>query len=108
MSVATVSVTAARGAGRTLDYLLERPRAVLVTLAGAQLVATLALAFRIEHNGWVYYHGGDQIWFTSTGWLLGSLELTPTDSSYLWPFVQAPLTWLTGPTFVQVLPALVS
>ena len=107
MSVATVSVTAARGAGRTLDYLLERPRAVIATLVGTQIAATILLALRIDHNGWVYYQGGDQIWFTSTGWLLGRLELAPTDSSYLWPFVQAPITWLTGPTFVQVLPVLV-
>ena len=107
MSVATASLTAARGAGRTLDSLLERPRTVLGTLAGAQIAATMALALRIEHNGWVYYQGGDQIWFATTGWLLGRLELAPTESSYLWPLVQAPITWLTGPTYVQVLPALV-
>jgi hypothetical protein len=108
MSVATSSLAAARGAGRTLDYLLERPRTVLATLAGLQIAATLALALRVEHNGWVYFHGGDQIWFTSTGWLLGRLEVPPTEASYLWPLVQAPITWLTGPTYVQVLPALVA
>jgi hypothetical protein len=107
MSVATASLTAARGAGRTLDYLLERPLTVLGTLVGAQIAATVALALRVEHNGWVYYQGGDQIWFTTTGWLYGRLELAPTESSYLWPLVQAPITWLTGPTFLQVLPALV-
>ena len=107
MSVATVSLTAARGAGRTLDYLLERPRTVVATLVGAQIAATIALALRVEHNGWVYYQGGDQIWFTTTGWLAGTLQLAPTEASYLWPLVQAPITWLTGPTFVQVLPALV-
>jgi hypothetical protein len=107
VSVATSSLAAARGAGRTLDGLLERPRTVLVSLAGAQAAATLALALRVEHNGWVYFQGGDQIWFSSTGWLLGRLQVAPTESSYLWPLVQAPFTWLTGPTYVQVLPALV-
>ena len=107
MSVATTSLSAARGAGRTLDQLLERPRTVLATLAGAQIAATLALALRVEHNGWVYFQGGDQIWFTSTGWMLGGLELAPTEASYLWPLVQAPFTWLTGSTYVQVLPVLV-
>jgi hypothetical protein len=107
MSVATTSLTAARWSGRTLDSLLERPRTVLATLAGAQIAFTVALALRVEHNGWVYYQGGDQIWFTSTGWLLGRLELAPTEASYLWPLVQAPITWLTGPTYVQALPALV-
>jgi hypothetical protein len=107
MSVATASLEAARGAGRTLDRLLERPRTVLATLAGAQIAATLALAYRVEHNGWVYFQGGDQIWFSTTGWLLGRLQLAPTEASYLWPLVEAPITWLTGPTYVQVLPALV-
>jgi hypothetical protein len=80
---------------------------VLATLAGAQIAATLALALRVQHNGWVYFQGGDQIWFSSTGWLLGRLEVAPTETSYLWPLVQAPVTWATGPTYVQVLPALV-
>jgi hypothetical protein len=108
MSVATTSLTAARGAGRTLDHLLERPRVVLGTLVGVQIAATVALALRVEHNGWVYFQGGDQIWFTTSGWLLGRLQLAPTEASYLWPLVQAPFTWLTGSTYVQVLPALVA
>jgi hypothetical protein len=107
MSATTSSLAAARSAGRTLDRLLERPRTVLATLAAAQIVATLALALRVEHNGWVYFQGGDQIWFTTTGWLLGRFELAPTEASYLWPLVQAPITWVTGSTYVQALPVLV-
>jgi hypothetical protein len=107
VSVLSGSLTAARGAGHTLDRLLERPLTVLATLAGAQILTTLALALRVQHNGWVYYQGGDQIWFSTTGWLLSRLQLTPTVSSYLWPLVQAPITWVTGPTYVQALPALV-
>lgn len=108
MSVATTSLAAARGAGRTLDHLLERPRAVLATLVGVQIAATIVLALRVEHNGWVYFQGGDQIWFSTTGWLLGRLELAPTEASYLWPLVQAPITLLAGPTYVQALPAIVA
>ena len=44
---------------------------------------------------------------TTTGWLLGQRELPPTEIGYLWPAVQAPVTWATGPTYVQALPALV-
>lgn len=107
MSVAATSLAAAREAGRGLDRLLERPRTVLATLVGAQIATTLVLALSVQHNGWVYFQGGDQIWFTTSGWLLGDLQVAPTEASYLWPLVQAPLTWLTGPTYVQVLPALV-
>jgi hypothetical protein len=39
--------------------------------------------------------------------LLGQGELPPTEIGYLWPAVQAPVTWATGPTYVQALPPLV-
>lgn len=107
MSVASTSIAAARGAGRTVDTLLERPRTVLGTLIGAQIAATIVLALSIEHNGWVYFQGGDQIWVSTTGWLLGQLELAPTEQGYIWSLLQAPITWFTGPTYVQLLPALI-
>ncbi|HXF97022.1 MAG TPA: hypothetical protein VNJ46_00230 [Gaiellaceae bacterium] len=107
MSVASVAVTAAQGAGRTLDRLLERPRAVLGALAAAQLAGTLALALSVTHNGWVWFQGGDQIVNTTTGWLVTQRLLPPTEVGYLWPLAQAPITWMTGPTFVQALPVLV-
>jgi len=106
-SLASVSIAAAGAAGRTLDRLLERPRTVLGTLIGAQVLSTVVLALSIPHNGWVYFHGGDQIWLSTTGWLLGQLELPPTEVGYLWPLVQAPFTWFAGPTYVQELPPIV-
>jgi hypothetical protein len=106
VSVAATSVAAARGAGRTVDRLLERPRTVLGTLVGTQVLFTIVLAVKVRHNGWVYFQGGDQILLTTTGWLLGQLQLPPAEISYLWPLLQVPITWLTGPTFVQALPAI--
>ena len=55
----------------------------------------------------MWFQGGDQIWLVTQGWLLGQLELPPTEIGYLWSFVVAPITWFTGGTFVQVLPPLV-
>jgi hypothetical protein len=80
---------------------------VLGTLVGAQLALTVLFAVSATHNGWVYFQGGDQIVNTTTGWLLGQFELPPTEIGYLWPLVVAPMTWVTGPTFVQALPPLV-
>jgi hypothetical protein len=108
VSVTSVSLTAARGAGRALDGLLERPRTVLATLVGGQIVATVLLALSVTHNGWVFFQGGDQIINTTTGWLIGRLEVPPTEVGYVWPMIQAPITWLTGPTYVQALPVLVA
>jgi hypothetical protein len=104
VSVASSSLAAAREASRTFDRLLEHPRAFLGTLTAAQLAATLLLAAAVPHNGWVWFHNGDQIWITTQGWMLGHLELPPTELGYLWSLVLAPIMWVTGPTFVQALP----
>ena len=106
-SLASAAATAARGTGRTIDGLLERPRAVLGTLIGAQIAATVVLALSVTHNGWVYFQGGDQIWLATQGWLLGQLELAPTELGYLGSSLLTPIMWVTGPTYVQALPPLV-
>ena len=72
-----------------------------------QIAATLALALSVEHNGWVWFQGGDQIVNTTTGWLVGQRILPPTEISYIWPLVQTPITWVTGPTFLQAMPPIV-
>jgi len=108
VSAASASVAAARGASRTLDGLLEHPRVVLGTLVATQLVATLLLAASVPHNGWVWFHNGDQIWTTTQGWMLGHLELPPTELGYLWSLVLAPIMLVTGPTYVQALPPIMA
>ncbi len=108
MSAVSTSVAAARGASRTLDGLLEHPRVVLGALFAGQLVGTLVLAATVPHNGWVWFHNGDQIWITTQGWMLGHLELPPTELGYLWSLVLAPIMWFTGPTFVQALPPIMA
>ena len=73
-----------------------------------QLVATLLLAASVPHNGWVWFHNGDQIWITTQGWMLGHLELPPTELGYLWSLVLAPIMLVTGPTYVQALPPIMA
>jgi len=107
VSVASASIAAARDAGRSVDWLLVRPRVVLGGLIGLQVAATFVLALSVTHNGWVYFQGGDQIWLATQGWLLGQLELPPTELGYLWSYALAPIMWVTGPTYVQALPPLV-
>jgi hypothetical protein len=107
VSVRRRAAAAARLGGRTIDHLLARPRAVLGTLIVGQIAAVVVLALSIAHNSWVWFQGGDQIWITTTGWLLGRRDLPPTELGYLWPAVEAPITWATGPTYAQALPALV-
>jgi hypothetical protein len=107
VSVGASAVTAARWSGRTVDRLLERPRTVVGSLIGLQVGATIVLALAVDHNGWVWFQGGDQIWLSTQGWLLGQLELPPTELGYLWSYLLTPIMWITGPTYVQALPPLV-
>jgi hypothetical protein len=65
------------------------------------------LAIAVDHNGWVFFQGGDQIWLATQGWLLGQFQLAPTELGYLWSYLLTPITWVTGPTYVQALPPLV-
>ena len=55
----------------------------------------------------MWFQGGDQIWLATQGWLLGQLELPPTELGYMWSLVLMPIMWLTGPTYVEALPPLV-
>ena len=44
---------------------------VLAAIVAFQILATVALFFSVNHNGWLTYQGGDQIWLATSAWLLG-------------------------------------
>jgi hypothetical protein len=80
---------------------------VIATFVAVEWIAVLALALTVRHNGWVYYQGGDQLWYYTLGWLLGKGQLTQTVVGYGWSFFLTPLTWIFGPDLVAALPAIV-
>jgi hypothetical protein len=98
---------AARGAAgrvlarvvKTVDVAVGHPRASLAILVVGQLIATVAFALTATHNGW--------LWYATSGWSLGDLRIPNALVGYGWSISLAPITWLTGPTFVQSLPAIV-
>jgi hypothetical protein len=106
LSGAAVDVVArtARMAGDRVAGFAERPRLVLGVLAAAQLAVTIVFGLSVRHNGLVWFQGGDQIWYTTTGWLLGELDLPMTLVGYGWPVVLAPIMLLTGIDYVGALP----
>ncbi len=105
--LASGTARTARRGGQTVDLLVARPRVVVGSLIGLQIVATVVFAVGVQHNGWVWFQGGDQIWLATQGWLLGQLELPPTELGYMWSLVLMPVMWVTGPTYVEALPPLV-
>lgn len=81
-----------------------RPAAILVPAIVVQWLATLALALVVRHNGWLFYQGGDQLWYWVSGRMLAHGELPMTLVGHGWPAILAPFTAFGGPTVVPALP----
>ncbi|NUT56714.1 MAG: hypothetical protein HOQ03_12130 [Thermoleophilia bacterium] len=94
-------------AERILTRVAERPLLALAGLAAAQWLLILAFALTVRHNGWIYYQGGDQIWLSSTSWLLGENQIPPAYVGYGWPLALAPLLQAVGPDYVSAMPPVI-
>jgi hypothetical protein len=82
-------------------------RRILAGLVAVEWLAVLALALTVRHAGWIYYQGGDQLWFYTLGWLLGHGQLGQTPVGYGSAVLDAPLARVLGPNLVAALPAIV-
>ncbi|MDX6503374.1 MAG: hypothetical protein QOE29_499 [Gaiellaceae bacterium] len=65
------------------------------------------LALHAQHNGWLYYQGGDETFLYSSATVIGHGHLPEASVGYVWPLVMAPLTWIAGPNFIAALPGMV-
>ena len=89
---------------RAVDAVTRHVVVALAVIIVVQIGLTIALFFSINTNGWLTYQGGDQIWLVTTGWLFGDGTLGYALTGHGWPLLLAPLTWITGSSFVQLLP----
>jgi hypothetical protein len=89
---------------QAVDTVTRHVVVALAALVAVQILATVALFLSVNHNGWLTYQGGDQIWLVTSGWLLGHGTIGYALTSYGWPMLLAPLTWITGSSSVQLLP----
>ena len=89
-----------------LAPLRRQPWIVLAPLVAAQWAAVAVFALTVQRNGWLFYQGGDQTWFYTSGWELAHGRIPESLVGYLWPFVLVPLTWIAGPDFLNGLPAI--
>ncbi len=108
----TYAVDAGRRAWGTLPRIgawLDdvRPATLLVPAIVLQWVLILALALTVQHNGWLYYQGGDQLWYYISGWAAVHGHIPPGFVGPGWPAVLGPISLFGGPTLVPALPAIV-
>lgn len=108
----TYAVEVGRRAWETLPRVgawLEdvRPAMLLVPAIAVQWLTTLALALTVRHNGWLFYQGGDQLWYYISSWLLVHGQIPTAFIGSGWPALLAPMAAFGGPTLVPALPAIV-
>jgi hypothetical protein len=83
---------------------LREPWRLLVPLLVVHWIALVAFTTRVNHNGWLFYQGGDQIWYWTSSWLMSSGWVTDPEVSPGWPLVLMPFSWIGGPGFLGGLP----
>jgi hypothetical protein len=76
----------------------------LALIVVLQLVLVIGLFASVEHNRWLTYQGGDQLWLMTSAWLLAHGTIPIAVVSYGWPTLIAPLTWITGASSMDLLP----
>lgn len=97
-----------RSAGGTLRAHLPRrlpwePWSVLVPLVVAQWLVVALVAHRAVHNSWLFYHDATATWNYTTAWIVGGGHIPATFVGYGLPLLLAPVTWFSGPNFVDAL-----
>jgi hypothetical protein len=83
---------------------LREPWRLLVPLLAVHWLALLVFVARVHHNGWLFYQGGDQIWYWTTSWLIGHGSITVPTVSQGWSMLLVPFAWIGGPGFPGGLP----
>src|SRR5205085_6047745 len=80
---------------------------VIAAFIAVEWLAVLATGLVVRHAGWIYYQGGDQLWYYTLGWALGHGHLTQTPVGYGWSFLLAPIALVAGPNLVSAFPAII-
>ncbi|MHB8471068.1 MAG: hypothetical protein ACYDCH_15135, partial [Gaiellaceae bacterium] len=99
--------SAARLRGRLPARLPWEPWSVLVPLVVVEWIGIAVEARRIPHDRWLFAANPLATWEGTTSWILGSGHTPHTLVGYGLPLLVAPITWLTGPSFIAVLPVVV-
>ena len=107
----TIAYDAGRRAWATIPRVrawLEnvQPARLLVPAIVVQWLVTLGLGLIVRHNGWLYYQGGDQLWYYGSGWLLAHGTIGTALVSPGLPFLDIPWALIGGPTRRHGAPAM--
>jgi hypothetical protein len=85
----------------------REPWVVLGPLIVVQWLALLALVVTVRHNSWLYYQGGDQTFYYTTGWMFAHWRMPTAEVGWGWSYVLAPIAGPAGNVVLAGLPAIV-
>jgi hypothetical protein len=84
-----------------------RPLYIVAPLCVLSFVVALAVGLHAQHNGWLYYTGGDGTYYWTLPWALAHHVLPATTISYGLPVLTWPLALVFGPTVLPALPVII-
>lgn len=102
----STGIPAARIASSRMRETLRGPVGVLSILVAAQWIAIAIFTTKVNHNGWLFFQGGDQTFFYTSAWAFVHGHISGSEISYAWPYVLAPFAALSGPDILRALPAI--
>jgi hypothetical protein len=85
----------------------HQPWSVLGPLLVVQWLALIVFALNAEHNGWLYYQGGDQTYYWTDAHLLSQWTLPVAVVGYAWSYMLIPIAFFAGANVLSGLPFLV-
>jgi hypothetical protein len=85
----------------------RQPWSVLGPLLVLQWLCLLALALTAEHNGWLYYQGGDQSYYWTGAHQLSQWTLPVALVGYAWSYLLIPIAFFAGSNVLSGLPAVI-
>jgi hypothetical protein len=77
---------------------------VLATLIVAEWIVVGSVAAINQHNGFLFYNGGDDTWYYTSGWVLSHGHIPDASVGYGLPFLLAPIARFAGPNLLNGIP----
>ena len=69
-----------------------------------QWLAVLGLVLTVRHNSWLYYQGGDQTYYYTTGSMFSHWRMPTAEVGWGWPYVLTPIAGIAGNVVLSGLP----
>ena len=85
----------------------REPWIVLGPLILVQWLALIVFMVTVRHNSWLYYQGGDQTFYWTTGWSFAHWRLPTAEVGWGWSYLLTPLAGITGNNVLSGLPGII-